>query len=254
MSGTLARESFGRQARTLAAAAVFHDRDVLEVLVRSAAHGPGRRCIDVGCGPGIVLEALARHGGEVVGVDVTPEMVQLAQERCRKARLENVRVQVGPGETLPFPDGHFDSAVTRTVLHHVQDPHVVLAEMTRVVRPGGRMVIADIVSSDVSAESDLQNALEIIRDPSHVHMLPRADFLKLGESHGLRFIDRREWVHHRELEEWLKIANAPERAGPLRVVMTSLAQAGCQAGMELKCTENRITFEHHLWMLVLEKP
>jgi len=254
MSNERVRQSFGRQALTMSAAAVFNAQDVLEAIAHASGHGPGRRCIDVGCGPGIVLEALARRGGEVVGLDVTPEMVQQAQERCRQATLANVRVLVGLGEALPFPDGHFDAAVSRVTLHHVQDPHAVLGEMTRILRPGGRLVVADIVSSDVPGESDLQNALEIIRDPSHTRMLPRSAFLALGQPHGLRLVEQREWVQHREFGEWMKIVNAPERRWPLGTVMRSLAQAGQHAGMDLKCAGETITFDHHLWMLVLKKP
>jgi len=253
MSNDRIRQSFKGQALTMSAAAVFNAQDVLEALVQASGQGPGRRCIDVGCGPGIVLEALARRGGEVVGVDATPEMVHQARERCRQAKLANVQAMVGLGEKLPFPDRHFDAAVSRVTLHHVQDPHAVLAEMTRILKPGGRSVVADIVSSDLPAESDLHNALEIIRDPSHTRMLPRSAFLALGQPHGLRLVEQRQWVQHREFGEWMRIVNDPDREWPLGMVMRNLAQAGQHAGTNLKCTAETVTFDHHLWMLVLEK-
>jgi ubiquinone/menaquinone biosynthesis C-methylase UbiE len=247
------RHSFARQAETMSNSPIFSAKDGPGTVAQASGHGPGRRCIDVGCGPGIVLEVLARRGGEVVGVDATPEMVQRAQERCRRANLDNVEVLAGLCESLPFPDRHFDAVVSRTVLHHVADPHTVMAEMARVLRPGGRMVVVDVVSSDASEESDLQNALEIMRDPSHVRMLGRSEFQRLGQPLGLRLIEQRHWVQHRDLGEWLRIVSAPEREWPLGVVMRNLAEAGRHAGINITCAGNTITFDHSLLMLVLDK-
>jgi len=254
MSNDRIVESFARQALTMTAAAVFNDRDVLDALAQASGQAPGRRCIDVGCGPGIVVERLARCGGEVVGIDATPEMVRQAQERCRQAGLAHARVNVASAETLPFPDRHFDAAVSRATLHHVQDPFAVVAEMARVVRPGGRLVLVDIVCSDEPAEGDLHNALEILRDPSHTRMLPRSEFLRLGQAQGLHPIETRQWVQHRELREWVRIVNAPQRQWPLGVLMSCLAQAGRHAGIALQCDHDTVTFDHHLWMVVLQRP
>jgi ubiquinone/menaquinone biosynthesis C-methylase UbiE len=254
MNNDNVRESFGRQVETMSAAAVFNAQNVLGAIVQASGQGPGRRCIDVGCGPGIVLEALARRSGEVVGVDATPQMVHQAQERCQKINLANVQVLVGLGEELPFPNSHFDAAVSRVMLHHVKDANAVLSEMTRVLKPGGRLVVADVVSSDVPAESDLHNALEIIRDPSHTRMLPRSAFLALGQRQGLRPVEHRQWVQHRQFGEWMRIVNAPQREWLLNIVMKNLAQADQHAGIDLKCVGETITFDHNIWMLVLEKP
>jgi ubiquinone/menaquinone biosynthesis C-methylase UbiE len=248
------REEFARQVKTMAASAVFNAKEVLEAIAEASRQGPGRKALDVGCGPGIVADALARRGGQVTGIDVTPEMVHQAQTRCKEKGLPDAEFIVAPAERMPFPAGHFDAVVSRLTLHHVADPVAVVAEMARVLKSGGRMVLADVVSSENVEESRLHNAIEVLRDPSHTRMLPLSELLSTAQSMGLRLIHRRDWVQRREFEEWMKIANAPERTEPLRAVMESLAKAGVRAGVDLRVEEGLIRFDHYLVMLALEKP
>jgi hypothetical protein len=116
--------------------------------------------------------------------------------------------------------------------------------MARVLKSGGRMVTLDVMASEDAAEAALHNALEILRDPSHVRMLPRSELQKHLESAGLRVESCTTWVNHREAGEWLKITNAPERVGPLKVLMSELATRGASAGIDLRVDGGRILFEH----------
>jgi len=253
MSKEQTRQEFARQAVTMASAPVFNAQEVIAAIVEASAHGSERKTLDVGCGPGIVVEALGQRGGEVVGIDLTPEMLQQANQRCRQAGLSNVELICGPAERLNFPPGHFDAAVSRATLHHLQDPSAVLAEMARVVKPGGRIALADIVSSEDAAPAQLHNALEILRDPSHTRMLALSELLALAQSAELKLVDQKCWEQHREFGEWMKIANAPQREAPLRVVMENCARAGLHAGIDLQRRDGRITFTHRLVLLVLER-
>ncbi|MFE0426252.1 methyltransferase domain-containing protein [Streptomyces sp. NPDC058953] len=104
----------------------------------------GHTVLDLGCGPGTDLESLARQvgpGGSVIGIDASREMVERAGERT--AAEENVEVRVGDVHRLPLPDAGADRARTDRVLQHVEDPAAVLAEVRRVLRPGGRLVMAE---------------------------------------------------------------------------------------------------------------
>jgi ubiquinone/menaquinone biosynthesis C-methylase UbiE len=248
------REEFARQVKTMSASAVFNAQEVLEAIAEASRQGPGRKALDVGCGPGIVAEALARRGGQITGIDVTPEMIRQAQARFEEKGLSDAEFIVAPAERMPFPAEHFDAVVSRLTLHHVADPVAVVAEMARVLKSGGRMVAADVVSSEDADESRLHNAIEVLRDPSHTRMLPLSELVSTAQSIGLRLLDRRDWVQRREFEEWMKIANAPERTGPLRAVMEALARAGARAGINLRAEDGQIWFDHHLVMLVLDKP
>lgn len=229
----LIRREFTRQAEAMSKAALFNDAAVLDRMREAAQLTKQSRVLDVACGPGIVVEALARFAGEVVGCDITPEMLARAQQRCAAAGLTNVRFSPGRAEALPFDDAAFDVVVSRSAVHHFPDPAAALREMARVVRAGGRVVTVDVMSSENAAEAALHNALETLRDPSHTRMLPGSELHKALEVAGLAVESCTQWTNHRQFEEWLKITNAPERVAPLRVVMAALAATGATAGINL---------------------
>jgi ubiquinone/menaquinone biosynthesis C-methylase UbiE len=108
---------------------------------------PGHRLLDVGCGPATDTLALARlvaPEGEVDGVDLDPAMIEEANLRAEAAGLgHRVRHRVAPAGELPFPDAAFDGCRSERLFQHLDDPAAALAEMVRVTRPGGRVVVAD---------------------------------------------------------------------------------------------------------------
>jgi ubiquinone/menaquinone biosynthesis C-methylase UbiE len=166
----LIRSEFSRQADVMAQAAIFNDANVLARICDAARLTRSSRVLDVACGPGIVVEALARSAGEVVGCDITPAMLEKARERCSRAGLANVLFTPGRAEALPFEDASFDAVVSRSAVHHFPDPAAAFREMARVVRVGGRVITVDVQSAETADEAALHNALEILRDPSHVRM------------------------------------------------------------------------------------
>lgn len=250
---TQVRDEFTRQADAMVASAVFTDEEILARIRDAAGLTPQTRVLDLACGPGIVTTALAPYAGNVVALDLTPTMVSRAQQRSREAGLSNVHCGLGLAEALPFPDETFDVIVNRSALHHFPHPEAALEEMARVLRPSGRLVISDVVSSDIDDESALHNALETLRDPSHVRMLPRNELLGFLQELGLHVVSWLTWVNQRGFDEWLRITNAPERIGPLRAVMTALAKSGQHAGINLHLDGEDVVFEHHTLLLTLEK-
>ncbi len=178
------REEFTRQAERFASAPAVTEDELTERFVQAAGPDPGG-VLDVACGPGIVSAALAPRAREVVGLDVTPEMLSKARQRCEAAGLRNVSFREGSATDLPFAEDAFDTVVTRLAIHHFSEPRQVLGEISRVLRPGGRLVLADIVSSENPEESALHNALEVLRDPSHVRMLPASELRALVGEAGL---------------------------------------------------------------------
>ena len=85
------------------------------------------------------------HVRQVVGIDLTPDLLRLGADRLREAGVPNVLLQEGNASDLPFLDGTFDLVLCRSALHHFRDPAGTVREMARVCRPGGRVVVSDLV-------------------------------------------------------------------------------------------------------------
>jgi len=101
---------------------------------------------DLGCGTGQVAEALAPFVGQVIGVDGSPSMLKAAKKRLLEHK--NVDLRAGTLEALPVNDGGVDAAMMFLVLHHVGDPARCLAEAARALKPGGRLVVVDMLPHD----------------------------------------------------------------------------------------------------------
>lgn len=248
------RQEFTRQSGHFASAARIADAQLTRRFVDAVAPEPGWRILDVACGPGLVTVALAPHAREVVALDLTPEMLNKARQRCAAAGVANVRIQQGSAADLPFEANGFDVVVTRLSLHHFDNPARPLAEMARVLRPGGRFVAADVISSEDPEESALHNAIEILRDPSHVRMLPASEALTLLAGARLEVAHQATWDTHREFEEWAQIVDDPIRVAPVRTIARTLAKLGQHAGIGLSLADGKIVFFHRWLLVVARKP
>ncbi|MCG8544866.1 MAG: hypothetical protein MJE12_11730, partial [Alphaproteobacteria bacterium] len=115
-------------------------------------------------------------------------------------------------------------------------------------------VIVDVIVSEDAAEAALHNAIEIIRDPSHIRMLPASELDGLIDGAGFAVRSESTWDKDREFEEWMGIANDPQRVGPLRVIARTLAEDGRTAGMGLSIQDDRIVFFHRWRLVAAQKP
>jgi SAM-dependent methyltransferase len=129
------------------------------------------RALDAGCGTGALAYALAPSVGEVVGVDASEAYVATAREHAPPG----CAFVVGDVAALDFPYGDFDLVGCLRVLHHVRRPELVVSELARVTRPGGRILLVDQLG-DVDPIRSLElDRFERARDPSHTRLLPDAD-------------------------------------------------------------------------------
>jgi len=129
--------------------------------VRHACLRPGEVVLDVGCGGGIDTLLAARlvgPSGRVIGLDMTPAMVERTREHARAAGLAWVEVREGLMEAIPLEDASVDVVVTNGVLNLSTRKSRALAEMRRVLRPGGRLALADLVVTEALPEDVLRSA------------------------------------------------------------------------------------------------
>jgi SAM-dependent methyltransferase len=110
--------------------------DAIHGYTRSA----GLRVLDVGCGNGYVLAQYARYGATVCGIDLTQTAIDLSRRRFELAGLHG-EFRLTDGERIPFDDATFDIACSMGVLHHIENPRPMIAEMHRVLKPGGHIIL-----------------------------------------------------------------------------------------------------------------
>jgi ubiquinone/menaquinone biosynthesis C-methylase UbiE len=134
--------------------------------------------LDVACGAAHNAQAVAPHVRQVVGLDVTPEVLEAGRRRLLEDGVLNVLLQEGDAAAMPFVDGSFDLVVCRASLHHFDDPTRQMREIARVCREGGRVVITDMVPVPV----DLRDRFDQIHrwiDPSHNRVLAPGEITAL---------------------------------------------------------------------------
>ena len=225
-----------RFAATAARMAALGERrmEATRERVRSFVEPAGtERALDVGTGTGTLAFALAPLVREVVGLDLVPEM--LAEARRGAASFGNVSFVEGDCLALPFEPASFDLTATARTVHHLSRPELAVAEMTRVTRPGGRLLVVDQIASVDPLEALAHNRIERLRDPSHVRVLSDQDFRALFEANWLRLL-RFELEHEeRDLGGFLDLAGCEGEARQAVIgEVEKLLARGERAGVELR--------------------
>lgn len=210
-------DRFARTAARLAARQDARAAGLAEEVRRFVLPRGDERALDVGTGAGALALALAPLVREVVGVDPVPELLTLARERA--AGLANVELVEGDGTALPFEDFSFDLSGTLRTLHHVHRPELIVAELVRVTRPGGRVLVVDQLAPSDPLEALTVDRFERARDPGHERLLPDGDLRQLFEANGLVLLRDRHEPEERDLDAYLELAgcegDAAERARSL---------------------------------------
>ncbi|HVC30465.1 MAG TPA: methyltransferase domain-containing protein, partial [Steroidobacteraceae bacterium] len=203
------RSAFTRQAESYAASERVADPEGRRAFVGFVDPAPEASVLDIATGPGFVALAFAERVRAVVGIDITPAMLGRAELEGVRRDLANVRFELGDVESLPFADGSFDVVTCGSAFHHFPQPERVLREMIRVLRPGGRVAISDITTSEDAEQAARHNRIENLRDPSHTRSLPVSELVALGERNGLRTLRTQTVRRERGLEEWVAISKTP---------------------------------------------
>lgn len=162
------QQQFNQVAAAYTVSAIHAKGVDLAEMVQAAHLAGHERVLDAGCGTGHTALTFAPHVASVVAVDFTAGMLEQGRRLAAERGVYNVEFHLGDVEALDFPAASFDRIVSRYSAHHWPHPQRALGEFRRVLRPGGCFLLSDIVSFDDYTLDTFVQAIELLRDPSHV--------------------------------------------------------------------------------------
>ncbi len=215
---------FGPRAEAYLQSTVHSQGADLAGFATLLSESAGGRLLDLGCGGGHMSFAAAPHMGEVVAYDLSPEMLAVVARAAAERGFGAIRTEQGGAESLPFADAGFDWVASRFSAHHWSDWTAGLREAFRVLKPGGRGVFIDVVSPGVPVLDTYIQAVEILRDTSHVRDYARAEWEAALASAG--FVTEASRAHRLRMEfaSWIARMQTPaELATAIRGLQAAMA-------------------------------
>ena len=242
---------FTRQAESFARSTTLRAPELTQRMVEALGDRADGRVLDLACGPGVLTRVLAREARCVVGLDLTARVLEVARRESNPSRTALVR---GAAERTPFADEAFDGVTLRLALHHVPDPAAVLREVRRLLRPGGRAVVLDVLTSSDPRVAALHNEIERARDPSHTAFVPGDGLRTSLEAAELRIARDDRWTLRRSFDKWAAIIDEPERMGRVERRLRACIERGETLGIDLRVEAGALCFDYHWALLAADAP
>jgi SAM-dependent methyltransferase len=226
------RREFARQSDGFGhRGSLFASRSLAEWIDAGARLGPDDLVLDAGGGAGDLSRTLAGRARQFVVADLTDALRDVGRDAAAAAGVRNVLFVRAALEDLPFPDRSFDVVLCRFVVHHLADPAPALAELRRVCRDDGRIVVADLVALD-DAVAPVHNALERARDPSHTTALTEPALVAAVAAAGLHVRETHRIDRALELDAWIARAHTPpDAAAGVRAALAAELDGGEPTGL-----------------------
>lgn len=249
----LIKEEFTRQAATFNEYQRNYSKDAFTVeLLGHIGLSEKGRILEVAAGTCAFGRFLAPYATELVELDATEAMLEAGRAAGEQAGITNATYVIGVAEALPFPDASFDAVATRLAFHHFEDPSVVCREMCRVLRPGGKVLILDMLAPEEETR-DLADRLQTLRDPSHVRCLSEAEFAQLLADNGAEIEHSETALIPMDLEAWMNQTNtSPAHRAEITAVLETELAGGTKTGLMPAKTDGKIGFQH-LWVQIVAK-
>ncbi len=217
----LIASQFGAVAAAYVESAVHASGADLDAVARLAAQARPERALDLGTGGGHVAMLLALHARRATAVDLSPEMLCAVAARARDGGRDNLETIAAAAENLPFADGEFDFLASRFSAHHWRDFAAGLRQAHRVLRAGAPAVFIDIVAPARPAFDTHLQAVELLRDPSHVRDYAVSEwFAALGQA-GFAIKSCTTWRLRMDFAAWTgRMRTPPALAQAIRALQT----------------------------------
>lgn len=174
----------------------------LNMLLDIAKPQTNWRVLDVATGGGHTALKFAPHVKKVVASDLTPKMLEKAEQFITSQGIKNVDFEVADAENLPFEDEQFDLVTCRIAPHHFPDVAKFVQESARVLKTGGLLLIQDHVLSENTDIANIADSFEKLRDPSHNQAYSASAWINFFEIAGLRVNFTHELTKRHQFLDW----------------------------------------------------
>jgi ubiquinone/menaquinone biosynthesis C-methylase UbiE len=249
------QKQFTKTADAFSKFAVRDSAEVLAEKVEFAKPQPHELVLDVACGPGAFVLAVAPRVTFATGIDLTPEMLRQARQFQAEKQILNAAFACADADHVPFPDASFDLVTCQHAFHHITKPELVLSEMIRVTKPQGRLLILDPLAPESDSKFELFNHIERLRDPSHTSSLRLTTFLRMFEEHGLGVFRQSLRRRQRSFNHWMRRAGL--EPGKKRYIETRKqleeSMPGDKAGFSARADGDDIQIVHNEGMFLARR-
>lgn len=229
------RAQFDPQAAAYLASAVHSqgpDLACARALLEQIGHCSA--ALDIGCGAGHLSFLLAGRCDSVMAVDPSPAMLQTVAAEAARRGISGIRTTCAGAEQLPFAARCFDVVATRFSAHHWPDVPRALLELRRVLKPGGRLLVLDLLGEDAPLLDTHLQALELLRDPSHVRDYTSAEWQAMLRAAGFAVERFESWPLRLEFAAWVQRMRTPAPAIEAIRALLRAAPAEVRLGLRIE--------------------
>jgi ubiquinone/menaquinone biosynthesis C-methylase UbiE len=254
MTSRSSKDQFNANAEKYAVSDVHRAGPSLPVLLALAQPVQSDQSLDVATGTGHTALAVARFVAKTIGIDIAPKMLEQARRLAAEQGISNCTFIEGSAEKIPLADGQFTLVTARHAPHHFQHTALFLSEVSRVLAPHGRFVLADQISA--SAEIfDWVDHWERTRDPSHFMQRTVEQWREEVKEARLQWVEHRLVPYRLEFDWWVKQAGCADSVIPALIEQAAQAPQPVRDSLQLEFDPSgRVTaFQEPMLVVRLEQ-
>ena len=202
-SKSLSQERFGEFARNYVASSTHARGEELNRLVEIAQPQPNWVALDIATGGGHTALIFAPFVARVIATDITPRMLEAARAFISEKGARNIVFKHADAEDLPFEDETFDLVTCRIAPHHFLNCPGFVSEGSRVLKPGGLLLVQDMMAPEDQQTAHYIDTFERLRDPSHNHAYAQTEWVGMFQRAGLRIEHTEEIIKRHDFASWV---------------------------------------------------